>query len=345
MKIPEPRKLKSGKWFIQLRLDHKSIPVSDFSKKECIRKAALEKAEYLSGKEKKVTNGITLEKAVDIYITKRVPTLSPSTVRGYRIIQRNYFQDEMKQALQDIDWQEAVSSLAKNHKPKTVKNAWRFVGSVLRENKLPVPNISLPAIPAAERRFLSSDEILDFVKLVQGQAVEIPALLALHSLRRSEIAALDWNDIDLKGQNIRVHGSAVQDEDNVFIHKQTTKNESSTRTIPIMIPELAAALEAVEDKTGPVCRMHPNSIYKAVNTICAANGLPAVGVHGLRHSFASLAYKIGLTEKQTMELGGWADFGTMRKIYTHLDNQSKEESRSKFLDFFANQNANKSAKH
>lgn len=92
MKVPEPRKLSSGKWFIQLRLGGESIPVSDYSKKECIKQAQLIKAGYLAGKRQKATEqepeAPTLQQAVDNYIAKRANTLSPSTIRGYRIIQR-----------------------------------------------------------------------------------------------------------------------------------------------------------------------------------------------------------------------------------------------------------------
>ena len=50
MKVPEPRKLPSGSWFIQLRLGGESIPVSSTSKQVCIKEAQAIKAEYLAGK-------------------------------------------------------------------------------------------------------------------------------------------------------------------------------------------------------------------------------------------------------------------------------------------------------
>ena len=68
MKVPEPRKLSSGKWFIQLRLGGESVSISDFDRKKCIREAQAVKAEYLAGKrveksEAKATS-LTLEDAI-----------------------------------------------------------------------------------------------------------------------------------------------------------------------------------------------------------------------------------------------------------------------------------------
>ena len=40
MKVPEPRKLKSGTWFIQMRLGGESIPVSAPTRTECIKQNA-----------------------------------------------------------------------------------------------------------------------------------------------------------------------------------------------------------------------------------------------------------------------------------------------------------------
>jgi len=133
MKVPKPRKLSSGKWFIQLRLGGESVSISDYSKKECLRQAQLIKAEYLAGKRQKQMNPApespTLSEAVDRYIAQRSNTLSPATIRGYRTIQRNRFQEQMSRRLDQIapeDWQGIVNQEAARCGPKTLKNAWGF---------------------------------------------------------------------------------------------------------------------------------------------------------------------------------------------------------------------------
>lgn len=286
------------------------------------------------------TDKITLKDAMENYIAKRSDVLSPSTIRGYKVIQNSHYKSVENIPASSVDWQKEINLMAKKYAPKTIRNSWRFVVSVLDEAGIKAPKVTLPQQEVKEREFLDQEQIRKFITAVKGKEVEIPALLALNSLRRSEIAALDWKDINLKSKTIYIHSSLVPTEGGKFVKKSTTKNSSSTRTIPIIIPALEAALAAVEVKSGTVCPMHINAIFKAVNTACKDNDLPLVGVHGLRHSFASLAYSIGLTEKQTMELGGWSDFGTMRRIYTHLDTRSKDEAREKMAAFFKSQNGN-----
>ena len=74
-----------------------------------------------------------------------------------------------------------------------------------------------------------------------------------------------------------------------------------------------------------------------MNKVCDENNLPRLGVHGLRHSFASLAYHVRMSEQAAMQIGGWSDYATMRKIYTHLSTQdinAAANSMSKFYDNF-----------
>ena len=112
MKVPNPRKLKSGTWFIQLRLGGESIPVSAKTKKDCIAQAQFIKAEYKAGKrerkkkEPEVKKSLTLSEAIDAYIEKRDAVLSPATIRGYRNIQRSRFKSTMGRKLEDISPQE-----------------------------------------------------------------------------------------------------------------------------------------------------------------------------------------------------------------------------------------------
>lgn len=342
MKVPTPRQLSSGNWFIYLRLGGEGIPVTERSRADCIRTAQLIKAEYLAGREIKKKKlppapDQTLRELLTSYIEKYRPVLSPSTVRGYCVIRDNRFKGVMDAKLRDVgSWQKVINSEMGKCSAKTLKSAWSLVRASLVDAGQPAPKVTLPQIVSGERPFLSAEEIRRFVAAVRGSAFEIPILLGLHGLRRSEIAALDWKQVDLKAGRIRVEGALVPDESGRYVRKQTNKNDASRRTVPIMIPELRAALEAVSefDRTGPVVRCHINSIYKAVNSICEREGLPLIGAHGLRHSFASLGHFVGVPEHEMQLLGGWKDPQTMRKIYEHIEAEGLLRAQNAMASFY-----------
>ena len=190
---------------------------------------------------------------------------------------------------------------------------------------------------AEERAFLQPEQIPLFIDAIRGRKDEIALLLGLHGLRASEIMAIRRRDIDLDSGMIYVHGAAVPDEKNNLVHKETNKNASSRRKIPIMIPRLRAVVEESELGADDLILIAKSNgaLYNAVKRICENNNLPMIGVHGLRHSFASLCYHLGLSEETTMRLGGWADPGTMRKIYTHLSDQDLANQTQSISNFFA----------
>jgi len=163
----------------------------------------------------------------------------------------------------------------------------------------------------------------------------VAALLALSSLRISEISALDWQDIPEHPKFIRVAGAVVSDEHNKKVKKPQNKNSTSTRNVPIMIPELAAALERDRKPSGPIMAYNQDSLRRAIHRVCEKDGLPDVGVHGLRHSFASLAYHLQIPEKIVMEIGGWSDATTMHKIYTHIAKSDIERYQTAMMQFYS----------
>lgn len=346
VKIPEARKLPSGTWFIQLRLAGESISVSAPTKTECENQAALIKTQHRAGiREAKVKKSPTLTAAIDAYIKRRENTLSPSTITGYKRIQNGRFKDVMKTPIAEIkDWQAVCDKEAKSCSAKTLKNAFFFICSVLRENGITPPKVTLPVQEKHTREWLDPDQIKTLVASVKGTHEQLPVLFALHSLRRSELLAMDWKNIDLKNRCFHVRGAVVKDVDNNFVLKSANKNTSSQRTLPFMIPELYDALSAVpeDERKGRVITINGNSVLYEVNKACRVAGVPEVGTHGLRHSFASLAYHLKLSELETMELGGWADYNTMREIYTHLAAKDRIKAQNKIAQFFnnANENAN-----
>lgn len=336
MKIPNAKKLPSGSWFIRLRLGGQEIGVTRPTERDCINAARLIKAEYLAGKKaaQSEEKSLTLGQAINRYIKSRENILSPSTIRGYQAIKSTRFLNYMSKNIQKIDFQAMCNAESRLCAPKTLVNAWRFVASALRYADFAPPAISLPQVPQNEKPFLSPDQIIKFMDVIRGEWFEIPALLALHSLRLSEIMGLRWENVDLKNSIITVRGAAVKDANGNLVWKPENKNRSSARAVPIMTAALKDALERENHGSPMVVTCHPDSLRRAINRVCADHDLPQVGVHGLRHSFASLAYHLQIPEQIAMEMGGWSDIATMRKIYTHIAQSDINRYSTKMQEFF-----------
>ena len=233
----------------------------------------------------------------------------------------------------DEQWQAALrEERRKGRSPKYIENAWSLMASSIEEVTGRRPKVMLFQEEKNERPYLEPDEVDIFVKAIKGTPVEIPALLCLCSLRRSELLALKWNKVDFKKKVIYVQGARVRGADGLADKKQN-KNDKSRRVIPI-IPPLLEALQNVERKSDYVCTMTGDLTLTKINKICRENDLPEVGLHGLRHSFASLAYHLQIPEMIAAEIGGWNDLSTMHNIYTHLAQKDIEKRSKDFSDFF-----------
>lgn len=336
IRVPTPRQLPSGSWFVQICVNGKRISITEQKEETCIARAMATKQALLEPVDR--SRKPLLTNAIDHYIEARSNILSPATIRGYRTIQKNRFQSAMSRpvdACGEKEWQRIVNREASLCSSKTLKNAWGLVSSVIREETGMDISVNLPQVVSETREFLEPEQIQVFLEAAKGSKYEIAALLALCSLRVSEIIALTWKQIDLEKGLIYVQGAVVPNEENRYVKKQENKNSTSRRTVPIMIPRLSEALEQADRRTKEVVPFHPSSIRNGINRICVCAGLPEVGTHGLRHSFASLAYHLNMPEKIAMQIGGWANDATMRKIYTHVSKNDVLKYQNAMTDFYS----------
>lgn len=338
IKVPKPRQLKSGKWNIELKAEGWST--TEDTPEECIIKAKAIRAGFLEAK--KAAPKMTVDDAVKKYIDARRGVKSPSTIRGYETIRKNRFAEYMPKDINSVDWQAAIKKETAHCSAKTLKNAWGLVSSALAEAGVDPGEVSLPQIVKQDEPWLDYEQVLKFCDAVRGEPCELGALLALHSLRRSEIYALTADKIDLKQGTIHVEGAAVLDDENKLTQKDTNKNATSRRVVPIMIPRLKEILPAAMKRAdgAPLMQGNINTLYNQINRVCRKADLPEVGVHGLRRSFASLAYHLKWSELDTMRVGGWSDFQTMRKIYTKLAEKDNIKSVKKMEKFYSTKKKN-----
>lgn len=334
IRVPAPRRLPSGSWNIVLRAEGQSV--TEPTRERCLARARAIRAGFLAAKTDSAARGLTLREAIDQHIAQNARALSPATVRGYATIKAHRFPGKMDAPLGDVhDWQDEIDDASEALAPKTVANAWGLVTTVMRRNGVQVPEVKLPQKNSlAELPWLTPAEVLVFLDAIRGSVFETGALFALHSLRRSEIFALTWDSIDLERKRITVSGARVPDETGRIVLRKENKSARSRRVVKIVIPRLSEELERRKREGLPLLDCTIYSLYNGVNATCRKMGLPECGVHGLRRSFASIAYHLGMSELETQELGGWSDAQTMHKHYLRLSKEARLNAENQMEAFY-----------
>lgn len=328
IKVPPP-KHNTKAWYNQVTVNGERVYISAETEDEYYAKARAAKANLIEIQKSRPR--LTLGTALDRYIKDNDSVLSISTVNAYISYRKTRFTGYMDRDVGAINYQKMVNEESRKVKPKTVHNAWRLVTAALNHAGEAVPSVNLPRKAKADRPWLDYEQIQTFTSVLCGKPYELGALLALNGLRRSEILHLTSDDVDLSGGIIHIRGASVVGLSNKLVDKSTNKNKTSARDVHIVIPRLT---ELIRGKNGRLITTNPTTLYGLVNGLCERNGLPPVGVHGLRHSFASLAYHLGWSEATTMREGGWANTDTVHRVYTHLANQDANADIKKMIDFY-----------
>ena len=337
------KKLPSGSWNVQV-----FVGLDQNGKK--IRKSftapTKKEAEYLAASFKahhqevtRDSSAMTLTEAIDKYIEFKGATLSPSTVRGYRIIQRSAFPDIMSVKLNKITaakLQASINAFVLKKKPKTLKNELGLVKSVIKQYapSVNINNVTLPQNEKFTAQELTLSQVITLMNAAINDSEAVPLLLGLCcGLRMSEILALSHSNFNISTNSIVIEKARVKNENNVLVEK-TTKTVESLRfiTIPTF---LAKKISELPKDSRYLITSNPNTIRKHLKKLCTENDIPAVRFHDLRHINASVMLYLNIPSKYAMERGGWSDIKTMDKIYQFTFKDQKKIVDDRINDFFS----------
>lgn len=362
IKIPTPRKLSSGKWFIQLRLNGQSIPITSNTEDECKAEAKAIKLGIIETTKKKEDLDISLDQAIQNYENAHSNVLSPSTIRGYETIRKNRFQGLMKKKLHQINKQvldEAVNkemesisnekkkpgtTKTKKISAKTVHNAYGLIHATLNWYEINIEGVKLPQKIKPQKKYLQTDEILKLIDAASGDSCEIPIIMAAWlGMTRSEICGLKWENIDFERKTINIRNAMVPDKTNKNVLKKGAKNETRQRTLmlPDYILEKLKDYPKVDDVVFHMC---PDTIRKHIHKICKIENITDSGVHGLRHANAAVMTKLNIADQYAMARNGWSSEYTFKQIYSYIFDAEAKEADNKMNDFFS-QNIGRSVHH
>ena len=332
IKIPTPRK-RGQKWYVDLRRE--GVTVIEDTEAEAKAKAVAIRAGFV---ECHKVSKRTVGECVDDYISARDGVLSPSTIRGYRRIRRTRFATLMGRKLNEL-----TSTILQNDikaecsldiSAKTITDAYSLIRtscvSVDRECAPAFENVVLPKVQPAVYTTLTVEQISKLVQNLHRSECELELLIAIWlGLRRSEILALQKSDFDFSNKTLTVSSAEVENSDNRYVRKGT-KNASSVRVISC--PQII--LDKVKQlPDGKIYRHSPDYMRRCLQQLCEHLGIPCIRLHDLRHINASIM-AITMTDKYSMERGGWSSRKTMQGRYQHLFDAEKKAADKRTDDFF-----------
>lgn len=198
--------------------------------------------------------------------------------------------------------------------------------------------------PAKARRALTQTEIeIVIAGRNEGKMGFYAFMMLFTGLRRSELLALQWSDIRLAANSIRVN-KVVSYVDGKPTIDPFLKNGDAERLIPI--PQLLSVLLKFksEGKTGLVFGetetepMGTNAISWAWEKYRRTSGLE-ITQHMLRHTYCTMLYDAGVDVKAAAQLMGHRDITTTLSIYTHLEKECAAKRAVCQLDRYINAGA------
>ena len=340
-------RVKRYKWYsIQVYLgkdtDGKKVyrRFSGRDKNELLRQIAQAEAELKETKEKSETK--TLGEALEEYIVSRTAVCSPSTIRGYRSVQRNALSELQNRPIDEIsqiELQKFMNEYAKTHSPKTCRNVHGLLSSILQNNRPGFTiKTTLPQKELSDIYVPDEKEISQIAELIRGNPLEIPFLLATQcGLRESEITALNISNVH--DDYIMVTEAYVLDENGVY-QKKAPKSYAGYRKIPIS-KAFANILCKAADEDGRVVAMRSINICNNWIRFRDKNGFDEnMNFHALRHHYASKCLLIGMPQKYIPEIMGHSSTRMIEQVYQHVFGSAMEEYankiRNKMDDFCKN---------
>ena len=327
MKKPKAEKLKSGNYRSRIQIDGQRYSVTAATKKEAQDKAM----QLYLGYEAEKKSPLTVGKAVDRYISEKQGTLSPSTIRGYKTIKKNYLHDISEINLNELtqsDVQMLVSEMAMNGKsPKTIRNVHGLLASVLDMYR---PNFVLKTrLPQKEHydvRIFSEEEMRKVWTVMRGTNYELPFLMACWlGLRMSEIRGLKYSDI--REGRAHIHSAVVMGENGPV--EKGPKTTSGDRWIKL--PKEILTLIGTGKPENYICPYTHSMIYKAFIQACKKAGVEPCRFHDLRHFSASESLALGVPDKYSMKRMGHKTDNMLKNVYQHTM-QEKEDAFSDKID-------------
>lgn len=377
--IGHVKKLSEGKYLLRLSLGYddfgKRIQPSKVVTCSCIREADKLLHDFYSEKEKLFMQHNlyvpkTLGQLYDYWYQHHVKVnLSPKTQQWYNQLWSLHVShaSELKTEILSPAHVLKIIDAAKSARNKNA--VYKMLSALFNKSVKwgyiqdnPCTRIDTPKYIAPEKKALTESEIILASEEIAKEGLKYQALFyfaLLCSMRRQEIIALKWSDIDFGRSQFRIK-RAAQDIPGKGTVAGDTKTEKSKRNL--YLPDILKVIllqlrneqnslkhmygDKWEDgdwvftqQNGRIMNIHtPTNWWKEFST---KNNINSVTFHGLRHTAATFMIKNNVPISTVSGVLGHSNISTTLNTYTHVIEDSKKVAIN-IMENIVTDNKNKS---
>lgn len=203
--------------------------------------------------------------------------------------------------------------------------------------------------------FYTKEQLRTFLETLKEHApyqmYVVFRVMAFTGMRKGELAALKWPDVDFENGTISINRTVAFNNVGKF-HIQTPKTKKSIRTISTdtitlnalktwkneLRKELFKQGQNIDKGDGFIFRTQKGNfiikyIDKFLPSFLKKYNLPPIKPHGFRHTHASLLFESGASIKEVQDRLGHENIKTTMDIYTHVTKSAREKTAEKFAKY------------
>lgn len=201
----------------------------------------------------------------------------------------------------------------------------------------PADSCKLPPAKSREMNVLTPEEIQRL--LIQAREDGCYELLLLElstGLRRGEILALQWDDLNLRTGALRVERQVHRVKGELVVSPPKTKAGNRTVILPAPVLNVLKAYQKTVHSRwmfpSPVKEdspLDPAAVRKRLQTVLERAECKRLRFHDLRHTFATASLEHGMDVKTLSTIIGHVSSATTLNTYTHVTDAMRQSAADK----------------
>jgi len=212
--------------------------------------------------------------------------------------------------------------------------------------KNPTNDCKIPKLEKKEMKVIPPEQVGAYLKEAENHGVLPMFYLELTSgLRRGELLALLWTDLDVKNRTISVSKQVNAFKGELKVSRPKTENSIRTivipqKTVDLLIEEHDKHPDNPYMFPSPVTggMYHPDAVGRIHKKILKRAGIQDIRFHDLRHTFATLAINSGADIKTLSGMLGHYSAGFTLDTYTHATRKMQMDAADKLGAFVEQRN-------